>query len=185
MTKPSITKSVIPFWLKLKGSVAETQKLIDASHELWLKVITWLCLPQTLIDPETAPLELVDDLAWERRITRLDVEPEASYRLRVKHAFANEKDAGSNAGIIRIFERLGIQGVTIEQRLDNFPWDFIRITFTDEQLSEYGVYLLEVIRLYGRTCRRYIFNNDSDAEPIQIQQFSAVNHYYYSIGTIG
>jgi len=75
----------------------------------------------------------------------------------VKYAFLNAKDAGSKAGFIRIFERLGIGYVEIEERFDVENWDVIKIRLSDSQLAKKTELLNLIIRKYGRTCRRYTF----------------------------
>lgn len=184
MMKPSIEKASIPFWLRLKGSLAETQKLVDAAHGFWLRMIDELCKPSQLLDEETAPIEIVDLLAWERRITRLDNEKEQAYRLRVKHAFVNEKDAGSTAGIIRIFQRLGVESVVVEERIPGFDWDVVMLTFSGSQLSEDLDLLRAIVRLYGRTCRRYLLTTNSQPVIVFNQPASIANEFAYSLANL-
>lgn len=79
----------------------------------------------------------------------------ALYRLRVKYAWENYQDAGSAAGFKRIFERLGLGQVKVKERLPDTDWDVIHIELTDNAISENQALVAAVIRLYGRTCRRY------------------------------
>ena len=71
----------------------------------------------------------------ERDVTRFTGEPEALFRLRVKFAFINSVDAGSTAGMKRIFERLGVGYVEIEERQPGRDWDVVLLKFSNAQLS--------------------------------------------------
>jgi hypothetical protein len=95
--------------------------------------------------------------AWQRDVTRFNGEPEALFRLRVKYAFINSVDAGSTAGMKRIFERLGVGYVEIEERHPDRDWDVVLLKFSNAQLSLNPELLRVLIQQYGRTCRRYDF----------------------------
>lgn len=73
----------------------------------------------------------------------------------MKYAFINAKESGSKIGFIRIFERLGIGYVEIEERFDIENWDVIKIRVSDSQIAKNNELLNLIIRKYGRTCRRY------------------------------
>ncbi|MCE1054117.1 phage tail protein [Pseudomonas alloputida] len=146
-------KLKLPFWLEGK----ELSKLRDAAQAWWNQVETWMNWPLLQLDAETCHLTVLDLLAWQRDIQRFQGEPENLYRLRVKYAFINAVDAGSVAGTVRIFQRLGVGYVEIEERIDGVDWDVVRLHLSDGQLSANPVLLRVLIQQYGRTCRRYEF----------------------------
>ena len=127
----TVDKLKLPFWLE----GVELSKLRDAAQSWWAKVETWMNWPLLQLDAETCHLTVLDLLAWQRDIQRFQGEPETLYRKRVKYAFINAVDAGSSAGTVRIFQRLGVGYVEIEERFDSENWDVIRLYLTDGQLS--------------------------------------------------
>lgn len=143
----------LPFWL----DGPELAKLKAAAQAWWTKVEGWLRWPLLQMDPDTCHLTILDLLAWQRDITRFKGEPEALYRLRVKHAFINAVDAGSIAGMKRILQRLGVGYVEIEERLPGRDWDVVLLRLSDSQLAKNPELLRVLIQQYGRTCRRYDF----------------------------
>lgn len=147
-------KLKLPFWLE----GVELTKLKNAAQSWWEKVEQWLKWPLLQIDAETCHITVLDLLAWQRDIQRFQGEPEALYRLRVKYAFINAVEAGSTAGMVRIFERLGIGYVEIQERLPGQDWDIVSLLLSDTQLSQNPVLLRVLIQQYGRTCRRYEFS---------------------------
>lgn len=94
-------------------------------------------------------------IAWQRDIDRFKGEPLSLFRKRVKYAYINAKEAGSVVGFKRIFMRLGIGYVEIEERMDGVDWDVVDIQLSDTQLAENQQLLTVLIQHYGRTCRRY------------------------------
>lgn len=143
----------LPFWL----SGPQLSKLQRAAQRFWVTVEDWLYWPVHQLDPEICTPGVLDLLAWERSVSRFAGEPMRLYRLRVKHAFINAKDAGSVAGMKRIFQRLEIGYVEIQERLPDRDWDVIRISLSDTQLAGNPDLLMILLRKYGRTCRRYEF----------------------------
>ncbi len=141
----------LPFWL----DGPELEKLRTAAVSWWAMVETWVKFPVTQTDPLTAVLPLVNLLAFQRNVTRFKDEPEDLFRKRVKFALINNQDAGSKAGFIAIFERLGIGYVEIEERFDAVDWDVIRLNLSDSQLGQNLTLINQIIISYGRTCRRY------------------------------
>lgn len=146
-------KLKLPFWL----DGPELAKLTAAAQAWWAKVEGWLTWPLMQMDPEVCHLQLLDLLAWQRDITRFSGEPESLYRLRVKYAFINAVDAGSTEGLKQILVRLGVGVVEIEERVDGRDWDVVFVQVSDAQSSQHSELLRELIRHYGRTCRRYDF----------------------------
>ena len=146
-------KLKLPFWLE----GVELSKLRDAAQAWWVRVETWMNWPLLQLDAETCHMSVLDLLAWQRDIQRFLGEPESLYRKRVKYAFINAVDAGSSAGTVRIFQRLGVGYVEIEERFDSVNWDVVRLYLTDSQLSANPVLLRVLMQQYGRTCRRYEF----------------------------
>ncbi len=143
----------LPFWL----DGPELAKLKAAAQSWWNKVEGWTRWPLLQMDAETCHVSVLDLLAWQRDIQRFHTEPERLYRLRVKFAFINAVDAGSTAGMIRIFGRLGVGYVEIQERVPDLDWDIVLLHFSDAQLSENPELLRVLMQQYGRTCRRYEF----------------------------
>lgn len=147
-------KLELPFWLSGK----ELTKLKKACQAYWNRAENWLKWPLLQLDVETCPLDILNLIAYQRDITRFKKEPERLYRLRVKYAYINAKDAGSVAGFIRIFERLEIGYVELEERQVDRDWDIITLILTDSQVAKNHDLLMNIIYQYGRTCRRYEFS---------------------------
>lgn len=143
----------LPFWLQ--GS--EFEKLVSAASTWWGRVETWVSWPLTQLDALTCSVDILDLLAWQRDIERFPDEPLSLYRLRVKYALINAQDAGSKAGFIAIFDRLGIGYLEIDERTDPVDWDVVSLKLSDAQLAANPDLLLHIIEKYGRTCRRYEF----------------------------
>jgi len=143
----------LPVWLR--GT--QVTKLKKACLSFWQYIETFVLLPFAKTDIDNCSVPMLDLIAWERDITRFVGEPEWLYRARVKYAKVNSEDAGSTAGIVRIFERLGIGYVEIEERTPHLEWDVITLRMSDSQLSENPDLLRVLITMYGRTCRRYSF----------------------------
>lgn len=144
---------VLPFWM----SKGEPGKLLAVMRRFWAEVYGWITWPVNQFDPLVCPEPLLNLLAYDRDITRFDSEPLELFRKRVAYAFVNASDAGSVAGFIAIFERLGIGHVELLERQDGQDWDVIIARVTDSQIADNSDLLLEIIRKYGRTCRRYRF----------------------------
>jgi len=172
-------KIKLPFWL----DGPELEKIRTAAVSWWDKVENWISFPLQQTDPLTAVLPLVNMLAYQRDVIRFKDEPEDLYRKRVKFALINNQDAGSKAGFIAIFERLGIGYVEIEERFDPVDWDVIRLSLSDSQVGQNLDLINEIIIAYGRTCRRYellIINPITAYTPV----FSNNNTYSYDIASL-
>lgn len=143
----------LPSWM----DAGEPAKLLRASVRFWSQVYEWVTWPLKQFDPLNCAEPLLNLLAWERDITRFNGEPLGLYRKRVNFAFINAQDAGEIAGFIAIFSRLGIGYVELLERQDGLDWDVIVVRVTDSQVADNSDLLLEIIRKYGRTCRRYQF----------------------------
>lgn len=169
-------KLSLPFWL----DGPELAKLTQAAFNWFALVETWLRWPLAQLDARTCALPMLDLLAFQRDITRFTGESEELFRLRVHYAFINAQDAGSEAGFIRIFERLGIGYVTLTERFDAVNWDVIRINMTDEQLAANTELLMNIIQMYGRTCRRYEFTVIV-AVKMQMQVWELGHSYGYDV----
>ncbi|MCX9039463.1 phage tail protein [Citrobacter portucalensis] len=148
---PDFSQLKLPFWMN-KGELA---KLLAACKKFWSQLHGWLIWPTKQFDPLVCPLPVLNLLAWERDITRFNGEPLDLYRKRVAFAWVNARDAGSVEGFIAIFHRLGIGYVELLERQKGKEWDEITIRVSDGQIASNGELLREIIRQYGRTCRRY------------------------------
>lgn len=143
----------LPSWMN-KG---EPAALLRASRRFWQLAYGWVTWPVNQFDPLTCAEPLLKLMAWDRDITRFNGEPLALFRKRVAYAFVNAADAGSVAGFIAIFQRLEIGYVEIIERESAVDWDVITVRVSDGQLAQNPELLMQVIRQYGRTCRRYRF----------------------------
>lgn len=141
----------LPFWL----SNTDTGRLITAAKAYWQRAEEAVRWPLTQLDALTCTLPMLDLLAWQRDITRFTDEPEDLYRKRVKYALINAQDAGSKAGFVRIFERLGIGYLEVIERSDPVNWDVIFLRLSDGQIAQSPALINHIIQQYGRTCRRY------------------------------
>ena len=143
----------LPTWMR-KG---EPDKLLKAARRFWAQVYGWITWPVSQFDPLTCSEPLLNLLAYDRDITRFNGEPLSLFRRRVAFAFINARDAGSVAGFISIFERLGIGYVELVERQPGLDWDVIQVRVSDSQIADNAQLLLQIIQQYGRTCRRYQF----------------------------
>lgn len=144
---------VLPFWM----DDGEPKKLLNAARKFWRDVYGWITWPASQLDPLTCAEPLLHLIAYDRDITRFDGEPLTLFRKRVAYAFVNAADAGSVAGFIAIFERLGIGYVELLERQPGIDWDVILVRVTDSQVAENTQLMIQIVRQYGRTCRRYQF----------------------------
>lgn len=155
---PKLPKSVTPWWQDGNTTSEEKKEPYFLSGGIFAfmqSVWSWLLFPLQQMDALTCSESLLKLMAWDRDIQRFDGEPLTLFRKRVKFAAINAKDAGSVAGFIAIFDRLGIGHVEICERLNGRAFDVVRIRLSDEQLAINHQLLNEIIRQYGRTCRRY------------------------------
>lgn len=168
-------KIELPIWL-----YGQTVKKLTAFLTAWWSVVEgWLTIPLQQIDPETCTLGVLNLIARGRNVKRFSGEPESLYRLRVKHAFANSVDAGSVAGIQRIFERLGIGYVEVLERQAGKDWDVIILQLSNQQLSGNQDLLKLLLTKYGRTCRRYEFNGIISTELGVSAHYFGIQRRYY------
>ena len=85
----------------------ELAKFARAMRNYWEHVRAAFEMPLQQHDPLTAPMALVNILAWQREIERLGQEPEELFRIRVAHAYGFARDAGTIAGWEDMFAKLG------------------------------------------------------------------------------
>ena len=148
-----MTEISLKFW----HGGSRLQTLRQAAERWWREQAeSWLRLPAIRMDMLTADRRVVDLVAWERGIEPIPGETERLYRLRVHHAFVNALDAGTPAGMQRIFARLEIPIFEIEERMDDADWDMISITMGMEDYQSYNTLLQALFGQYGRTCRRWM-----------------------------
>lgn len=150
---PELQQPELPFWM----AGEEATKLTLAAHAWFDMLGTVATLPARQLDPLTCSRVVLDLLAWQRNVTPYAGEPERLYRLRVAHAYANARDAGSVAGWKRIFQRLELGGVALEERVPGQDWDIIGVVVDDTAFPDQQNVLEIIVNEYGRTCRRYRF----------------------------
>lgn len=146
-----ITK--LPYWLARPAS--ELDKLRKGAVRFWQRVVNALAWPADQLDPMTADLDLVHLLAWERDIEQIPSETEQMYRTRVKYALPFAKGAGSKAGWLDMFKKLGITWITIDERLSGIDWDIVDLQLLDADFGTRQGLIDFICRKYGRTTRRY------------------------------
>lgn len=145
-------KLKLPFWL----SGYELSKLKDAAEAFWVELLALLEFCHKQLDEENCHLVVLNLLAWQRGVERLKDEPIDIFRLRVKYALVNAKDAGNAAGMKRIFKRLGLgNDIRIDERITGQDFDIVHLVLDDSLLASNVDLLLQIIQKYGRTCRRY------------------------------
>ncbi len=143
----------IPFWMDGE----HTRTLARASRRWWEEVGDWARFPLKQLDPMTCSERMLDLIAWQRGVTRAAGEAERLYRLRIAHAYANARDSGQIAGWKRIFKRLELGDIALEERKAGQDWDVIGIMIDDGSFPNYQNVLELIVADYGRTCRRYHF----------------------------
>ena len=166
---PEIT---LPIWMR-NGQAA---KLAIAAYNWFCKIRDWAMWPIQQLDPETCTEKVLDVIAWGRDIDRFTGEPLDLYRMRVKYAYINAKDAGSVYGFKRIFARLGIGYIEIEERITGQDWDVVAIRMSDSQFSENQALVTQLVLHYGRTCRRYTWQI-LETLPVEVQIAEFSNEY--------
>lgn len=145
----------LSYWM----GTGELAKIARALHSYWGHVKAAFEMPLQQHDPLTAPIALVNILAWQRDVERLGQEPEALFRIRVAHAYGFARDAGSVAGWEEMFDKLGYPHIAQDERLANVDWDVISLKIRDGDLTNVPKLLDTVVRQYGRTCRRYQYTS--------------------------
>lgn len=143
----------LPSWMN-KG---EPGKLLAVMRRFWAEVYNWITWPLAQLDPLTCGESILKLMAYDRDISRFDGEPLSLFRKRVAYAFVNAADAGSVEGFINIFDRLGIGYVELMERQPGIDWDVILVRVSDSQIADNTQLMIQIIRQYGRTCRRYQF----------------------------
>lgn len=169
-----LKNQLLPSWMD-KG---EPAKLLRACNQFWQWIYGWLIWPLNQLDAASCAVPLLNVLAYQRDISRFDGEPLSLYRKRVEYAFINARDAGSVAGFAAIFLRLGIGDITQLERQPEIDWDIILIRVNDTQIAENNTLMMALIRQYGRTCRRYIFQV-INAKTVSIHGGEFSNDYGY------
>lgn len=144
-------KLKLPFWMSGK----ELTTLKDAAQAWFKKVSGWAFWPLRQLDPRKADTGIVNLIAWQRGIERFTEEPLDMFRLRVFHAYANARDAGSNIGFVHIFERLQLGYLEQDERRDDRDWDVVVLRVSDSVTAQHAEFMDWLIQTYGRTCRRY------------------------------
>jgi hypothetical protein len=147
----------LPFWLQ----EADVNAVKRAAEGFWNTLEAHAQWQNSQLDPLTCNEQLLTLLAWERDIERLPSETLSMFRQRVQHAYINAKDAGSFAGMLAIFERLGIDIIAMYERSYPTDWDVITIHVTEQQLADDNELFNQIINQYGRTCKRYEFTTDA------------------------
>ena len=149
-------KLSLVFWLNA-GNLKQYATFLNTWYET---VKGWLTFPASQFDIDTAHIDLVNLYAWQRDVERFNSEPEWLYRSRVKYAYQNARDAGTVAGFKRIWERMGLGTLEIQERIAGREWDIVALKITDGIISDNPELLDIIIEKYGRTCRRYEWTSE-------------------------
>jgi hypothetical protein len=149
-----IEKIELPTWM----NGIDVTALAKAAEEYWHTVEGYLLWWLEQLNEDDAALPILDLLAWERGINRLDGESVELYSLRIKHALANSEDAGYGIGMERIFKRLGFGYIEINERLPTYDWDMVEVALIEDEFEGQQALVEELIKQYGRTCRRYFLS---------------------------
>ncbi len=139
------------FWMAA-GNMRAMARTLTRWYQYVKEIAGW---PIQQFDIDTAALFVVDLIAWERDVQRFNGEPEWLYRLRVKHAYANARDAGTVAGFYRIWQRMGLGYLTVRERIEGRDWDIVELLINEKGIAENSGLLDIIVEKYGRTCRRY------------------------------
>ncbi|MCG7552070.1 hypothetical protein [Pseudoalteromonas sp. Of11M-6] len=135
----------------------DAKKLAKATEEFWNELNSQLLWWNTIQHSTEDSEKILDLLAWERSVSRLSGEPLSMYAKRVQLAHVNAVDAGSAAGLERIFRRLGILA-EVNERVSGFDWDQVQVSMLEKNFAGRERMILELIASYGKTCRRYVLN---------------------------
>jgi hypothetical protein len=149
-----LEKIELPTWL----DGMDAKALANVAQEYWQTIESYLFWWLEQLDAENSALPILDLLAWERGIDRLDGESIELYSLRIKHAVANSEDAGYGIGMERIFKRLGFGYIEINERVPTYDWDMVEIAMMEDEFDGKQSLVEELIKQYGRTCRRYFLS---------------------------
>lgn len=175
---PKLPALSLPFWMdgQTLTETPEPQEpamLTNGMLSFWQRVKGWMLWPLTQSDPLNCSADMLNLLAWERRITRFRDEPLWLYRKRVAYAFVNAKEAGSTQGFINIFNRLGVPVISIAERQPDRDWDVVSIEIDDTIVSSAAL-MDAIIQDYGRTCRRYEYvSNKATAVVLAASEINA------------
>ncbi len=157
------------------GELSLLGRSIDVFYDRLQERLKALFRSASALDCPEPMLEL---LAYQRDIERLQGEPLELFRRRVHFAFANARDAGSPAGFARIWQRLGLGAIAQEERVDPVDWDVIVLTLDEEIFAAMvDTYLDALIAQYGRTCRRYRYKSVAKLPPA-FRPFDFYGDYY-------
>ena len=170
----------LPAWLN-NDSVNRLKSLFG---NWWDKAATWVQWPMTQLNEYVCVQPVLGLLAWERHVTPIPGETEEMFRARVKHAVANAEDAGSAAGLKRIFYRLGIKIIDIQERVPDQDWDIVDINMEDDEVSRQQAVVAQLIKEYGRPCRRYQTSTSHVAEQTELPftaSFASQHEYHEDI----
>lgn len=149
----SLNMPSLSFWM---AGVKNTT-LARAAHRWFSLLGTSVLWVAEQMDARTCPEAMLDLLAWQRAVNRYPGEPDRLYRLRVHYAYHNGVDAGSINGWHRIFARLEMGRIALEERVTGQDWDIINLVVDDSSFPDQQNVLEIIVDEYGRTCRRYRF----------------------------
>lgn len=147
-------KLKLPWWM----AGPELSKVKTAAQDFFDDLLAVARWPLEQLDARQASEGIVRLIAWQRGIDRFNNERLEMFRLRVFHAYANAKDAGSKIGFERIFQRLELGPLQQKEREPDNDWDVIVLIVRDSVTAQNPEFMNWLIQTYGRTCRRYEWN---------------------------
>ncbi len=130
-------------------------RLLNAAQAWFEKVAGWIAWPLEQLDVATCHVALLDAYAYQRYVNKITGEPLSLYRLRIQTAFINAKEAGTINGLKNILQRLGIDIISINQKVDGRHWAVVEIEVSQVVLSQFGAVIQELMSTYGKLCRTY------------------------------
>jgi len=157
--------------LKFWQSGARLSAFAAIMAEEWSRLLDALENLVIMGDPERCPGPVLRLLAYQRGVDRLPGEDMELFRRRVKYASANALDAGSVGGFERIWERLGLGRVIQRERVDSAEWDVVEVEIEAGRFAPYRGLFEELVRLYGRTCRRYVLVSRAETVGVDLRPF--------------
>lgn len=149
----------IPFWMKGK----EIVKICSAGLNIWDDFKESLLHVRNQSHLDLCELKALDLHAWARGVKRLPGEQDESYRKRVRFAKEFRHNAGQFDGMQQLIKDLGAENAKIYERHPEFNWDEIFIELNPEKQELSFELWQQIIREYGRTCRRYVFGHRHEA----------------------
>jgi len=156
----------LSFWLSGQGF----QKIRSAAIIYFDLIKSYLDYPFTQIDPALCDEAYLPLHAWMYDIPRLEGESIQFYRDRIRFAHANQLQAGGALGLIEIMNRLGVNFISVTERIPGLDWDIVIVQVPDGEYTASQALFDNLVERFGRTCRRYSFE---EIDEIGLESYGA------------